>query len=99
MLESESPAAIASNAYLKLCRLDVNAETERWARTPPKFSVDGRVAVITINTGFQGEEKGSLFPADPHSTSCDCHSMGGKSGAQKQQTNHDHGEVGVAFAP
>lgn len=70
MLSADSPAQVANNAFLKLCRLDVAAETEKWARTrtciethhpfpltpllAPKFSLDGRVAVITIDTGFQG---------------------------------------------
>jgi hypothetical protein len=67
-LEAETPSQLATNAFLKLCKLDVSQETEKWARTrmsleldmrltyvAPKFSADGRVAVITINTGFQGE--------------------------------------------
>ena len=33
MPQAQTPAAIASNAFLKLCKLDVGAETERWART------------------------------------------------------------------
>lgn len=53
MLEAERPSQIASNAFLKLCKLDVNQETERWARKAPKFSLDGRVAVISVDTGFQ----------------------------------------------
>ena len=55
MLNSDSAAEIASNAFLKLCKLDVRDETERWARTAPKFTTDGRVAVITIHSGFQGK--------------------------------------------
>lgn len=69
MLNAKGPRDVATNAYLKLCRLDVNGETERWARTgtglqssqgvrlmcaAPRFSRDGRVAVITIHSGFQG---------------------------------------------
>nr|XP_031863515.1 uncharacterized protein CI109_000765 [Kwoniella shandongensis]KAA5530587.1 hypothetical protein CI109_000765 [Kwoniella shandongensis] len=53
MLDAKSPGDMASNAFLKLCKLDVGAETAKWARTPPKFSTDGRVAVVTIDTGFQ----------------------------------------------
>ncbi|CAD6575066.1 MAG: hypothetical protein TREMPRED_001293 [Tremellales sp. Tagirdzhanova-0007] len=53
MLMAKSPAEIASNAYLKLCKLDVRDETEKWARTAPRFSLDGRVAVVTIESGFQ----------------------------------------------
>jgi hypothetical protein len=55
MLEANSASQVASNAFLKLCRMDVSQETERWARTPPKFAADGRVAVVTVDTGFQGE--------------------------------------------
>ena len=33
MLKAKSPAEIASNAFLKLCKLDVRDETEKWART------------------------------------------------------------------
>ncbi|KAK4685760.1 single-stranded-DNA-specific exonuclease, partial [Tremellales sp. Uapishka_1] len=53
ILDAKSPSQIASNAFLKLCKLDVQAETEKWARTPPRFSEDGRVAVVTVDTGFQ----------------------------------------------
>ena len=55
MLDATHPREVAANAFLKLCRLDVNAETERWARTPPRFSADGRVALITVASGFQSE--------------------------------------------
>jgi hypothetical protein len=33
MLDAEHPRQVASNAFLKLCRLDASAETEKWART------------------------------------------------------------------
>jgi len=53
LLNAGHPREVANNAFLKLCRLDVNAETERWARTPPRFSIDGQVALITVESGFQ----------------------------------------------
>ncbi|WWC85785.1 uncharacterized protein L201_000652 [Kwoniella dendrophila CBS 6074] len=53
MLKASNPTDLASNAFLKLCKLDVGDETTKWARTPPRFSKDGRVAVCTIHTGFQ----------------------------------------------
>ncbi|ORX34770.1 hypothetical protein BD324DRAFT_634900 [Kockovaella imperatae] len=53
LLEANTPQAVASHAYLKLCKLDVGDETQKWARTAPKFSQDGRIALITISTGFQ----------------------------------------------
>jgi len=52
-LDARTPSQLASNAFLKLCKLDVSQETEKWARTPPKFSADGRVAIVTVATGFQ----------------------------------------------
>ncbi|WRT63865.1 uncharacterized protein IL334_000790 [Kwoniella shivajii] len=53
MLNSKTPWDLASNAFLKLCKMDVGDETAKWARTPPRFSKDGRVAVCTIHTAFQ----------------------------------------------
>ncbi|WVR03621.1 hypothetical protein IAU60_000614 [Kwoniella sp. DSM 27419] len=53
MLNARSPSDMANNAFLKLCKIDVGEETAKWARTPPKFSADGRVAVVTVHTGFQ----------------------------------------------
>ncbi|WWD09001.1 hypothetical protein V865_007116 [Kwoniella europaea PYCC6329] len=53
MLNARSPSELASNAFLKLCKLDVADETAKWARTPPRFAKDGRVAVCTVHTGFQ----------------------------------------------
>ena len=32
MLNARGPREIATNAFLKLCKLDVRAETEKWAR-------------------------------------------------------------------
>jgi len=60
MLQADNASQVASNAFLKLCRLDVAQETERWARTAPKFALDGRVAVVTVDSGFQGMSKHSL---------------------------------------
>jgi hypothetical protein len=33
MLRADGPADVAANAFLKLCKLDVRDETEKWART------------------------------------------------------------------
>jgi hypothetical protein len=76
MLKAKSPTDIANNAFLKLCKLDVREETEKWARTgdfskdatgpptdpfvAPKFSLDGRVAVVTIESGFQSKLSASF---------------------------------------
>jgi hypothetical protein len=32
-LNAQSPDQVTRNAFLKLCKMDVAAETERWART------------------------------------------------------------------
>jgi len=75
MLQADSAAQVANNAFLKLCRLDVSQETEKWARTAPKFAADGRVAVVTVDSGFQSESCSYLFekqadskstPSSPH---------------------------------
>lgn len=55
MLHADSAGQVANNAFLKLCRLDVSQETEKWARTAPKFAADGRVAVVTVDSGFQSK--------------------------------------------
>lgn len=55
MLAADSASEVANNAFLKLCRMDVTQETERWARTAPKFALDGRVAVVTVDSGYQSQ--------------------------------------------
>jgi len=61
MLQADSAAQVANNAFLKLCRLDVSQETEKWARTAPKFAADGRVAVVTVDSGFQSKASSWTF--------------------------------------
>jgi hypothetical protein len=77
MLQADSAAHVAGNAFLKLCRLDVAQETEKWARTAPKFAADGRVAVVTVDSGFQSELclEGSVIGLIC-SPSSDCHALG-----------------------
>ncbi|KAG7529431.1 hypothetical protein FFLO_05659 [Filobasidium floriforme] len=53
LLAASEPKEVALNAWLKLCRLDVNDEIEKWARVPPRFSADGRVALLRVDSGFQ----------------------------------------------
>jgi hypothetical protein len=52
LLAAKEPKQVASNAFLKLCRLDVNDEIEKWARS-------GR---ITARKGFDGTPSLNAFP-------------------------------------
>ena len=53
LLNSSDPKQILLNKRLALARQEINAEVERHTHTPPKFSKDGRIAVLKINTGAQ----------------------------------------------
>lgn len=65
MRTAKSPIALANDAYLCECRDRVSAENERVGvrgmvrtrltaqRAPPKFSKDGRVALLRIDSGYQ----------------------------------------------
>ncbi|KAK9828749.1 hypothetical protein WJX72_001914 [[Myrmecia] bisecta] len=58
LLQAQCPADIADGevagvAALQGCRDEVTAEVNRCARTPPRFSEDGRVALVTISSGAQ----------------------------------------------
>lgn len=44
---------IINNKRLIEARQDINLEIERCRRAPPKFSKDGRIAVVRINSAFQ----------------------------------------------
>ena len=50
---ASSPKDVLSDSILQDARVEVNAEVLRCARAPPKFSADGRVAVIRINSAAQ----------------------------------------------
>ena len=39
MLQAKGPKDIANHAYLKLCKIDVKDETEKWARTGMSVSL------------------------------------------------------------
>lgn len=71
-IAAKEPREVALNAWLKLCRLDVNDEIEKWARVrksnfnlavyweltvevwlAPRFSADGRVALLRVDSGYQ----------------------------------------------
>lgn len=53
VLGASSPASILPNEKLKEASLEVRQETERSTHTPPKFSADGSIALLTINSAAQ----------------------------------------------
>jgi nanoRNase/pAp phosphatase (c-di-AMP/oligoRNAs hydrolase) len=53
LLASKDPKDLLSNGRLQSARAEVNAEVEMNTHTPPKFSADGRIAVLRINTPAQ----------------------------------------------
>jgi hypothetical protein len=114
LLAASTPKEVALNAWLKLCRLDVNDEIEKWARvrewsinrtlrspahadyTAPRFSADGRVALLRVDSGFQSELSALKAKSDNKLTrfydspSCYCNPMG-RNTAQRKDYAHDHG--------
>jgi hypothetical protein len=53
LLEIEDPKQIMSNGRLAQAREEINIEDERQTHTPPKFSKDGKIAVLKINSKAQ----------------------------------------------
>lgn len=53
LLASEDPRDLLSNGRLQSARAEINAEVEMNTHTPPKFSADGRIAVLRIDTPAQ----------------------------------------------
>ena len=53
LLASNSPKDLLANPRLLEARAEVNAEVERHTHTPPKFTPDGRIAVLRIHTPAQ----------------------------------------------
>lgn len=51
--DAESPKDILSNPRLLNARAQINEEVEIHTHTPPKFSKDGKIAVLRINTPSQ----------------------------------------------
>ncbi|KAI0889190.1 DHH phosphoesterase [Annulohypoxylon maeteangense] len=50
---TDSPKDLRQNSTLLAARAEVNAEVERCARAAPKFSGDGKIAVIRVNSAAQ----------------------------------------------
>lgn len=53
LLNSTDPKALLSNGRLQSARAEINNEVELNTHTPPKFSADGRIAVLRIDTAAQ----------------------------------------------
>ena len=53
VINASSPAEISKNDGLKDASFEVRRETERCTHTPPKFSADGSIALLTINSEAQ----------------------------------------------
>lgn len=53
LLKSTDPKDLVTNGRLQGARAEINNEVELNTHTPPKFSYDGRIAVLRINTATQ----------------------------------------------
>ncbi|KAM3070003.1 hypothetical protein ACMFMF_008354 [Clarireedia jacksonii] len=53
LLEAEDPKQIMTNKRLAEARQEINKEVERQTHTPPKFSKDGKIAVLKIKSEAQ----------------------------------------------
>ena len=53
MLASKTPKDVLSNSRLLDARAEINREVELHTHAPPKFSKDGKVAVLRIHTAAQ----------------------------------------------
>ncbi|RMZ77288.1 hypothetical protein DV737_g4465, partial [Chaetothyriales sp. CBS 132003] len=53
LLASSSPKDMLNNARLQSARFEINQEVELNTHTPPKFSLDGRIAVLRISSKAQ----------------------------------------------
>lgn len=57
LFKAKTPDEIARSGILQEARDKVNREVERCTHTAPKFSMDGRVALLRIDSGFQGKRR------------------------------------------
>lgn len=53
LLAANGPKDILGNVRLLNARAEINEEVEKQTHTPPKFSKDGRIAVLRINSEMQ----------------------------------------------
>lgn len=54
LFKASTPEEISRSGVLQDARDKVNREVERCTHTAPKFSMDGRVALLRIDSGYQG---------------------------------------------
>lgn len=54
LFKANDPDEIGRSNVLQDARDKVNREVERCTHTAPKFSKDGRVALLRIDSGYQG---------------------------------------------
>lgn len=52
-MEAKNPKEILTNRRLLSARAEINEEVEKHTHTPPKFSKDGKIAVLRINSAAQ----------------------------------------------
>jgi hypothetical protein len=53
LLKAKSPKELLTNPRLLEARAEINDEVERHTHTPPKFSKDGKIAVLRIHSSAQ----------------------------------------------
>jgi hypothetical protein len=53
VISASSPISITKNEKLANASLEVRRETERCTHTPPKFSADGSIALLTVSSSAQ----------------------------------------------
>ncbi len=53
LLQSKNPKELLANKRLLSARAEINEEVERHTHAPPKFSKDGKFAVLRINSAAQ----------------------------------------------
>ena len=52
-MKANNPKDVLSNKRLLEARAEINEEVEFRTHTPPKFSKDGKIAVLRINSAAQ----------------------------------------------
>tara|TARA_R110002060_G_scaffold30200_7_gene40622 strand:+ start:846 stop:1088 length:243 start_codon:yes stop_codon:yes gene_type:complete len=53
LLQAKDPKEILNNRRLMQARDEINIEVEKQTHTPPKFTKDGKIAVLKINSQAQ----------------------------------------------
>ena len=53
LLDAKDPKEILVNERLLSARAEINEEVEKHTHTPPKFSKDGKIAILRIHTPAQ----------------------------------------------